>query len=717
MRSLPGPAELIGRLKQAGAIVVERVGLSRRGRAPADGATAPRLPFPPIDRDALARVYSDRRSERAALLAHAEECRAARFSLLGCQSQSFGDPVDWHLDPIRGKRAPLRHWSGVPYLRADLVGDHKLVWELNRHQWLVTLAQAALLTGEKRLGEPVSRYVQQWLDANPPTQGINWASSLEVSFRAIAWTWTLHLMREEGSIDPEVRRRMLESLELHGAHLERFLSRWFSPNTHLTGEALGLLYLGCAWPGFGRAPRWRELGWSILLECLPVHLREDGTYFEQATWYLAYTIDFYLHATLVGESLGWALPPDHRKRLEAGIAALSQCLRPDGSLSLFGDDDGGRLLPLVPGARRRFHDTMAIASAIFERPAIPGDQVPAGVVFLLGEQKWDQLASGPGDPAAREKSDALRDGGLFFLRSPGHGCLRLDAGPHGALTGGHAHADALACELVIGGRPVVVDPGTYSYLAPDRDAFRATEAHNTLTLGDAGSATPGTPFRWIDTPKTLVHEWVQGSDWDYLDASHDGFTRRWPDVRHERLVFRWRGGGWILIDRLCGPVPDVGAVIRFHLAAGTRIHSAGPNSFLCGDESLAPLASITSDSIGTAELLEGWVSESYGSRVRAPVFARRFSGKQASEGVATALASGPEEAALLRTSVEGGLQWSWSTADGPITLLLRSSDSEVLRTGALATTAKFCVVVPGEGTAVRRTIVPGAGSILPSEGP
>src|SRR5438445_12732334 len=74
-------------------------------------------------------------------------CRG-RFDLLGYSRLSFGDPVDWQLDPISGRRAPFSHWSRLNVLDAAEVGDHKVVWELNRHQWLVALGQAYQLTGD-----------------------------------------------------------------------------------------------------------------------------------------------------------------------------------------------------------------------------------------------------------------------------------------------------------------------------------------------------------------------------------------------------------------------------------------------------------------------------------------------------------------------------------------------------------------------------------------
>ncbi|MCU0635701.1 MAG: hypothetical protein MUE41_12570, partial [Gemmatimonadaceae bacterium] len=87
---------------------------------------------------------------RNALVARADLVCADRFPLLGHAALDYGSPPDWQRDPVSGMRAPMRHWSLVPYLDADVVGDHKVTWEVNRHQWLLWLAQAWRLTGDAR---------------------------------------------------------------------------------------------------------------------------------------------------------------------------------------------------------------------------------------------------------------------------------------------------------------------------------------------------------------------------------------------------------------------------------------------------------------------------------------------------------------------------------------------------------------------------------------
>ena len=64
--------------------------------------------------------------------------------------------IDWHLDPVHRRRAPQAYWSRVPYLEPSC-GDHKVVWELNRHQSWLSLGRAYWLTDDERYRDGVHR--------------------------------------------------------------------------------------------------------------------------------------------------------------------------------------------------------------------------------------------------------------------------------------------------------------------------------------------------------------------------------------------------------------------------------------------------------------------------------------------------------------------------------------------------------------------------------
>ena len=54
-------------------------------------------------------------------------------------------------------------WFKIPFLDFAVVGDHKVTWELNRHQHLVTLAKAWLLTQrEEKDDKYIRELTAQW---------------------------------------------------------------------------------------------------------------------------------------------------------------------------------------------------------------------------------------------------------------------------------------------------------------------------------------------------------------------------------------------------------------------------------------------------------------------------------------------------------------------------------------------------------------------------
>lgn len=512
------------------------------------------------------------------IVARARRAVADQFDIFGHEGLSYGRPIDWHLDPLRDRRAPRMHWSRVPYLDVDRVGDHKVIWELNRHQHLVTLTQAYWLTGDLTFAATVVRHVTEWMDANPPKLGINWSSSLEVAFRAISWTWSLQLLRSVPVLTPMFVMRVMKYLHVHAQHIATHLSTYFSPNTHLTGEALGLLYLGTLFPEFRNASAWREVGWSILERELDRQILPDGVYFEQATWYQRYTADFYLHAIRLRQASGEVVPDEMLQRVDRIIDPLVHFTRPDGTTPLIGDDDGGQLVPLSITEPGDFRSTLALAGALLSRSdadAIAGSAA-ALLPWLVGNRDgWDDRS--PTAAALPERSKLFREGGYFVTRSrwgSDADYLVIDCGPHGALSCGHSHADALSVDLAMSGVSLVVDMGTYSYAPPERDEFRTTSAHNTLTVDGRPSSTPGDPFNWKTVARSSIVDARSQERFAFFEGAHDGF-RRLPDpVTHSRAVFVVYEDLFIIRDRLeAKGTHRVDG--RYHLAAGIVASVAG----------------------------------------------------------------------------------------------------------------------------------------------
>lgn len=581
------------------------------------------------DREAtIAALQSVHPTFEATLRERADRVVAGHLSLLAHRDLTVGDPVDWWRDPVAGVRAPGSHWSRIRFLDPSVVGDHKVTWELGRHQALVLLAQAWWCTRESRYSSAIARLMEQWLAANPPKRGIHWASSLELALRGIAWTWVLALA---GEVLPAVlRRRALAHLAVSARHIERYLSTWFSPNTHLTGEALGLFYLGTAFPQCPDAGRWRRRGATILIEWAGRHLRPDGSYVEQSSWYHRYTVDFLLHFSAL--AMRAQQPPGQEviAPLQSALEYLAWMTRPDGSIPLIGDDDGGRLLFLDERTAHDARTPLAIGAAMLGRgdfAYLAGAASPE-LVWLIGPQglqRYRALEVRPPVPLSR----AFPDGGLHVIRTDwgrNGSVLSIDAGPHGFLNGGHAHADALGIDLALDGQPLVIDPGTFTYtLDPAwRDRFRDTAMHNAATVDGNGSASVAGPFRWRTRVEARCDAWFDGGDLVLFAGSHDGFARLDPAAAYARQVAYIAPGLWIIRDELfCGIERTLS--VHWHGAPGLHCELADSAATWVGQG--GPRAVMHAVGPGTWVLEESRVALTYGGMVSGQCLTRSARGR------------------------------------------------------------------------------------------
>src|SRR5712691_8553910 len=164
-------------------------------------ARASRFVLAPTSRNELREEVLSRWPSAPSLAAsRADRILAGDYDLLGYRGVSCrrtDGEVDWHLDSVHNRRAPRLFWADVPFLD-PATGDHKIVWELNRHQHWLQLGRALWLTGDARYGCAIVEQLQSWLAANPPLIGINWASMLEIGLRALSWIWTLHVLLADG---------------------------------------------------------------------------------------------------------------------------------------------------------------------------------------------------------------------------------------------------------------------------------------------------------------------------------------------------------------------------------------------------------------------------------------------------------------------------------------------------------------------------------------
>jgi hypothetical protein len=507
-----------------------------------------RFPLDPRTLDAVRARITRRFPEAPADASRrADRMLAGRYDLLGYRDLPFGSPPAWNKDPVHGRETPPGFWSAIPYLSPEY-GDHKVIWEINRHQHWLTLARAHQLTGERRYYGAVVDQLNHWLASNPPLQGINWASMLELGFRSLSWLWSLHLFAPTAASDSAAGSPwivdLLLGLDGQLTHIEHNLSQYFSPNTHLTGEALALYVAGCAVPELRASGRRTATGRRILLQEIDRQINADGGHAELSAHYHRYSTDFYLFASLVARVSGDAAAPAFEQAALRQATYLRTIADDAGRLPLLGDDDGGQLFPICGRPPWDCRDTLAAASVILGEPALALGDVPEEVFWLCGALPLEDMPRA----ATPWRSAALAGSGYYVSRTAAGDHLVFDAGRHGYLNAGHAHADALSLVLTIAGRPLLVDPGTATYTmsAADRDRFRSTAMHNTVEVDGRPQSEPEGPFHWRTTADARLLVWKSSPDFDYAEGTHDGYR----PLAHVRGVLALHGVGWLVIDHV-----------------------------------------------------------------------------------------------------------------------------------------------------------------------
>ena len=515
-----------------------------------------------------------------------------RFDLLGYTDLAYGSPIDWHMDLVHAKRAPRRAFYRVRYLDFEEVGDSKVTWELNRHQHLVTLAKAYRLTGELRYADEILRQWRHWRLENPYPMGINWASSLEAGFRSLAWLWTYHLLEGEPGL-PDFREEWLRVLALHGRHIERYLSTYFSPNTHLLGEGVALYFLGTLCPELESAERWKDAGWKIVLDEARRQVRPDGFHFEQSTYYHVYALDLFLHAAILASGNGTPLPREFEETLQKMLAALCLLGR-CGPPPRLGDDDGGRIFDPRRNRSEHLLDPLSTGAILFHRGDFKNaaGELCEETIWLVGPdgvRAWDELESeaGTGSPMALEPS------GMYLLATQNPATqLVVDCGPTGAQSGGHGHADALSVTLGSRKHELLIDPGTCEYAGEggERNLFRGTAMHNTVRVDRADQAEAAGAFSWSRLTGTKVENWIQGRHFDLVEATHDGYQRLPAPVVHRRCVLSLRNGMYLVRDCVEGAPGRHQVECSWHLGGEMQLVEDGVFRVRGASEGLALLA-------------------------------------------------------------------------------------------------------------------------------
>jgi len=583
--------------------------------------------------------------DRARTLATADNAVDHVFDLLGTGPIRLARQIPWHEDWVSGAVYPaqlLPVFSRRALINPgrDRGAETKLPWEIGRFAHLVTLAQAYALTRDPRYSLEAAAQIRHFIESCPPPRGVQWACAMDVGLRGVSFAWSYPLLRGAPGWDDGMEDLFLRSCLCHGQFLLSHLEGGGGQGrNHYLANLCGLAFLGLGFeelPGADARADFavRELATEVLRQ-----FHSDGTNFEASVSYHRLALELALYPLILATRHGRHVPEDVWERLKRAVDFTRHYVRPDGGCPAVGDADDGRTLVLTEQTRAVKNDhryLLSIGASWFRCPQLAGaaERFHPEALWLLGREGLDRF-----EAAAHEwerepiplQSRGFPDSGYYVLRDGPHFMFVHAGGTGGDGHGGHGHNDALSFELCVGGRTLIVDPGTYCYTTDYRlrNLFRSTAYHNTVMV-DGEEINPFDPdevFRLADVAAPRVRAFETGPDRDFLAAEHVGYVRLPLPVTHRRsFTFEKRVVRWVIEDELLGGGEHSWAV-RFHFArvpldvrqdGAMRVIAKVPADCGWGVE-LQVERGKPCDGEFLCSVEQGWIAPSYGVCEPAPV--------------------------------------------------------------------------------------------------
>lgn len=553
------------------------------------------------------------------------------FDLLGSGKVKLGKQIDWHLDFKSGFRwdENEKYIGTEKHINLQDSSDVKIPLELNRCQHFVNLGKAYWITGNEKYAQEFVDEVENWIENNPVGFGVNWACPMDVAIRAVNWIWGYCFFMDSKSLTNKFKLKILKNLYFHGKFIFDNLEVGWMRGNHFLSDITGLIFLGILFPKCKDSNQWFKLGYKALVKEINYQVHNDGVDFEASIGYHRLVTELILCSVLLLKKNSIEVPDFVLKQLEKMIEFVMYYTKPDGKCPVIGDADNGRLQILSDDDINDHRHLLSIGAVLFRRKDFKNvyNKFNEEAFWLLGVKGLKTFEKLP--PQQKTvASKYFRDGGYYIMRKDDL-YMNIRCGDVGlAGHGGHGHCDCLSFELFAKDKTFIIDPGSYVYTADTsmRSLFRSTKYHNTLVVDgkEINRFKKDKLFelfamKFDAIPK--LNTWEVTDKYDVFDGEHAGYQRLEHPVTHRRkILFNKKEQRWTITDMLTGKGKHL-FEWYFHFAP-LLVEQKKKNPLLirtkCNDTNIQIVPNSNSNKLH-CEILDGWVSYSYGKKEKAPI--------------------------------------------------------------------------------------------------
>ena len=459
----------------------------------------------------------------------------------------------WPVDPARRPKAPVPNANTSAadrVLRREFVGmgrvaklDHIVDWDanplgdvewtvdLNQHGYWRYLGRAYWQTHDEKYAKDFALQLRGWLEAYPrldwrPHRRCVWRSTLRAAVRmGGVWRDAFCYFADSPNFTVQDRVCMLHSVAQHADYLlnSRSGGNW------LLAEASALFHVGVMFPEFKDAAAWRAAGIERLYREMNVQVYPDGAQAELTPHYHGACMGSLLRPATLAKAVGAAIPGDYLARMEKMFDYCLYLAKPDLRIPMLNDSD----YDSVQGWMRR-------GAELFDRP----------------DMKY-RATEGRAGEAPKHTSYAFPYAGFYVMRSGWDRdalYMLFEAGPFGL---GHQHEDKLQIDVYAYGRPLLLDPGRYTYVPNEwRRYFVGTQSHNTVVVDGHGQQRRGTDRSLWVVDCANDNRWVSNGLFDLAMGSYTDGYGPGIGVVHVRRVLFVKDDYWVVSDRLYAAKPE-----------------------------------------------------------------------------------------------------------------------------------------------------------------
>ncbi len=491
------------------------------------------------------------------------------FVMNGYDSFNYGKDINWQYWPVK---------------------DNELKWQVHRMAWWESMAKTYTSTNDERYAQEWVFQYKDWVRKNPiglsaDNDRFAWRS-LEVSERLELQSKLFLYFINSTAFDADF---LVTFLTNYSKQAERVIENYSTQGNHLLFQAQRVIYAGTVFPELVSAASWRASGITKLNEQIGIQVFEDGMHDELAFHYhIASANTFYKALRMLDlNGISSQFPQFYIDRLEKMMMAVVEFSFPDYSHPMFSDS----WLTTKSVMMRNFKDWSSV---------YPNNRV---LKYFATDGKEGSLPN--------YTSNSLPKGGIYAFRSgwdTNSTNLILKASRPAFW---HSQPDNGTFEIWVKGRNFMPDPGAFLYsgnaaVNKQRDYFRQTKLHNTLTLNDQNLTVDAKELKWSTSPNldVLVYE-----------------NPSYENLKHRRSVFFVNKKFFVIADEAIG---DATGDVAIHFAFKEGVVNADYASKSI-TTTFADLNNITVKTFPqqNASMVaeENFVSYTYNKKIQRPAFA------------------------------------------------------------------------------------------------